>query len=271
MAQIIPAENAPMFRSGLRVTLIATLLFAPLLGALGQARAESDVSSRDALLKQYCFDCHNQDDKSSGLVLEGISTDRLSTRPEVWEKVARKLASGEMPPEGTPPPDGADIQAFTAGLIKELDEVARQNPYAGRTVIRRLNRTEYSNAVRDLLAIELPLAEQLPPDGQTAGFDNIGDALSMSPLLLEQYLKVARRVSQLAVGVRDSSPVTETFPATGTQAQWQEGMPFGTRGGIRVHHYFPYDAEYELRAFLKKQSLTPTEGVRFFRATISIE
>jgi len=122
-----------------------------------------------------------------------------------------------------------------------------------------------------LLAIELPLAGQLPPDGKAAGFDNIGDALSMSPVLLEQYLKVARRVSQLAVGVSDPSPVTEIFPATGSQAEWQEGMPFGTRGGVRVNHYFPYDGEYEVRAFLEKQSMTPIEGVRFFRTRIPLQ
>src|SRR5262249_2563571 len=131
--------------------------------------------------------------------------------------------------------------------------------------------TEYGNAVRDLLQIELPVANDLPQDGIAAGFDNIGDALSMSPLLLERYLKVARRVADLATGTIDPSPVTELFPATGTQAVWQgEGMPFGTRGGIRVTHYFPYDGEYNLRAFLAKESLTPYEGVRFFRTTVKL-
>ena len=171
-----------------------------------------------------------------------------------------------------PRPGKATLKAFTVGLIADLDAVAQKSPFAGRPVIRRLNRTEYTNAIRDLLAIELPLADQLPPDGQAAGFDNIGDALSMSPLLLEQYLKVARRVSRLAVGVSDPSAVTEIFPASATQAVWQgEGMPFGTRGGIRVSHYFPYDGEYDLRAFLERQRLTPTEGVRFFRTRVSVK
>jgi Protein of unknown function (DUF1587) len=155
-----------------------------------------------------------------------------------------------MPPAGMPRPDTASLKAFTADLIKDLDAAARTRPYAGRPVIRRLNRLEYGNAIRDLLTIELPVAGELPPDGVAPGFDNIGDALSMSPLLLEQYLKVARRVSDLAVGVSDPSSVTEFFPALEAQASWRVGMPFGTRSGVRVQYYFPLDGEYSLRAFI---------------------
>lgn len=229
------------------------------------------MANRGALIETYCLACHSRATASGGLVLEGVPTENLPANPGVWEKVARRLEAGEMPPAGMPRPDRNTVRAFSAALTGELDAAARRQPYAGRPVIRRLNRTEYSNAIRDLLAIELPLADQLPPDGQAAGFDNIGDALSMSPLLLEQYLKVARKISQLAVGVGDPSPVTEIFQATGTQAAWQgEGMPFGTRGGIRVLHHFPYNGEYDLRAFLEKQSLTPKEGVRFFRTRIPV-
>ena len=226
---------------------------------------------RDVFLQRYCLGCHNTSAHVGGFVIEGVPTGAPSQRPDIWEKVVRRLGAGEMPPAAAPQPGKADADAFSDGLIDQLDEAARIEFYAGRPVIRRLNRTEYSNAIRDLLDIELPLSEQLPPDGQAAGFDNIGDALSMSPLLLETYLKVARRVSSLAVGVADPSPVTETYHATATQSEWQgPGMPFGTRGGIRVKHYFPYDAEYDLRAFLDKQSLTPTEGVRFFRTRIPV-
>jgi hypothetical protein len=142
----------------------------------------------------------------------------------------------------------------------------------GRPVIRRLNRLEYANAIRDLLAIELPVKDELPPDGIAAGLDNIGDALSMSPLLLEQYLKVARRVSEYAVGTGDSSPVTETFRAPDAQSGWLgPGMPFGTRGGIRVQHYFPFDGEYSLRSFLERTDLPKLEGVRFFQTKIELK
>ena len=201
--------------------------------------------------------------------MEGIDPTDAPKRPEVWERVVRKLGAGEMPPPGATRPTQAALETFRGGLIADLDAAARLAPYAGRTVIRRLNRTEYANAVRDILAVEVPLAARLPPDGQAAGFDNIADALSMSPLLLEGYLKTARLVSLLAVGASDPSPVVETYGAGGNQSSWQgRGMPYGTRGGIRVRHHFPYDGEYELRAYLQKVSLTPTEGVRFFRTTI---
>ncbi|MBI2687377.1 MAG: DUF1592 domain-containing protein [Acidobacteria bacterium] len=214
--------------------------------------------------------CHSQRVKSGGFVLEGVPADQPSARPDVWEKVAKKIRSQEMPPAGMPRPDEASAKAFVNSLTVELDQAARRTPFAGRPVIRRLNRTEYTNAIRDLLDLELPLDGELPQDQVAAGFDNIADALSMSPLLLERYLKVARRVSELATGTADSSPVVEIFPAKGSQAIWQgEGMPFGTRGGMRVTHYFPQDGDYEIRAFLAKESLTPREGVRFFhmRAT----
>ena len=227
--------------------------------------------SRDAFLTQYCLACHSGGSPAGGLALAEVDSANPAGRPAVWERVIRKLAAKEMPPAGAPHPGEAAIETFRQGFIKELDAAASHEPYAGRTAIRRLNRTEYANAIRDILALEVSVADRLPPDGQAVGFDNIADALSMSPLLLEEYLKAARQVSQLAVGVSDPSPVVEIFPATGTQAQWQgEGMPYGTRGGIRVSHHFPYGGEYELRAFLEKQSLTPTEGVRFFRSRVRL-
>lgn len=227
---------------------------------------------RDAFLQQYCVGCHSGDSPPRDLVLEDVDPHEPQARPDVWEPVIRKLGAGEMPPVGAPRPDVATLKAFRDGLIEDLDAAARQSPYAGRTVIRRLNRTEYANAIRDLLSVQVPVANRLPPDGQASGFDNIGDALSMSPLLLEAYLKAARQVSELAVGVSDPSPVVEIFRRNKTQALWQgRGMPFGTRGGLRVGHHFPYDGDYELRAFLEKQSLTPTEGVRFFRTKVRMQ
>ena len=243
-----------------------------LLFVLSALTLEAAATSREALLKQYCFQCHNSSLKSGNLTFDGLAPEDPASRPEIWEKVVRKLQGGEMPPAKMPRPDAATVRDFTSAVISELDTAARRQPYAGRPLIRRLNRTEYTNAVRDLLALELPLAAELPEDGVAAGFDNVADALSMSPLLLESYLKVARKVSQLAVGVRDASPVIDIYPAKETQAVWQgEGMPFGSRGGIRVTHYFSHDGEYQLRAFLEKQRLTPTEGVRFFRTSVRLK
>ncbi len=264
-------------RQAARAMLILRLAGPPLLPVLVgslipvSAAQPTDATARDAFLREYCHVCHRGSDPAGGLPLEGLSAEDPSSDPDTWERVARKLAYGEMPPAGAHRPDQATIDAFHTGLIEDLDAEARENPHVGAIIVRRLNRREYGNAIRDLLAIEVPVAQALPSDGQAAGFDNIADALSMSPLLLEQYLKVARRVSELALGVSEPSPVTETYQASGTQAFWQgHGMPYGTRGGVRINHHFPYDGEYELRAFLEKQTLTPTEGVRFFRTKIRL-
>jgi hypothetical protein len=226
----------------------------------------AQAPERDAFTRQYCLACHAEAVKAGGFALGNAAP---GTRPDIWEKAAKRVRAKEMPPPGAPRPEETRRNAFLAGLIADLDA---QPPYAGRPAPRRLNRAEYANAIRDLLDIELPLAAELPQDQPAAGFDNIADALTMSPLLLESYLRVARRVAALATGTGDDSPVVEIFPATGTQAVWQgEGMPFGTRGGIRVRHYFPRDGDYELRAFLAKESLTPLEGVRFFRARLALK
>lgn len=204
-------------------------------------------------------------------MLENSGSEHPDSRPDFWEKVIRKLNAGEMPPAGMPRPDAVSLKAFSESLIRDLDAAAHKEPFAGRPVIRRLNRLEYAHAIRDLLAVDLPVAGELPPDGVAAGFDNIGDALSMSPLLLEQYLKVARRVSEVAVGVSDPSPVTENFRAPEAQSGWLgPGMPFGTRGGIRVQYYFPHDGEYSLRAFIGRDELPHTEGVRFFQTRVVV-
>jgi hypothetical protein len=192
---------------------------------------------------------------------------------ETWEKIIHKLGSGEMPPPKLPRPDAAAVQALIASVIADVDSAAEKNPNPGRTVVRRLNRTEYSNSIRDLLAIDMPFGSELPADGMAAGFDNIGDSLSMSPLLLERYLKLARKVSQWAVGAGDRSPVTDQFHPTQPQSAWLgEDVPFGTRGGILIRHYFPADGEYGLRAFLPSNGdrLLATEGVRFFQVKKNI-
>ncbi len=240
---------------------LGALIFAVLI-PIGTAEAQD----RDAFVKRHCLACHSSAAKAGGFVLEGVSAADPAARPDLWEKAAKRVRAREMPPPRMPRPDEAEARAFVDGLSGELDRAWEKTRFAGRPVIRRLNRTEYANTIRHLLGLELPLAAELPQDQMAAGFDNIADALSMSPLLLERYLKVARRVGELATGTGDASPVVEIFPAKGTQAAWQgEGMPFGTRGGIRVEHYFPRDGDYDLRAFLAKESLTPLEGVRFFR------
>ncbi len=266
-------DNWRVFFSSRMTVAKCILLVAALATSLNPAiAADSRQNTRQAFLDRYCVSCHNQKVRTAGLVLENSEAEHPALHPEVWEKVVHKIDTGEMPPTGMPRPDKSSLKVFTSGLIGDLDATARKTPYAGRPVIRRLNRLEYANAIRDLLAIELPVADELPPDGIAAGFDNIGDALSMSPVLLEQYLKVARKVSELAVGVSEASPVTETFPAPENQATWLgAGMPFGTRGGVRVQYYFPIDGEYSLRAFIGRDSLPHAEGVRFFQTSVEVK
>lgn len=260
--------------SRLRVSirLLIVIVSGIAIGPRMAAGADSRQLTRQGFLDRYCVTCHNQKAKTAGLVLENSGPEHPDAHPGLWERVVRRLNAGEMPPAGLPRPDASSINAFTSGVINDLDAAARRAPYAGRPVIRRLNRLEYSNAIRDLLAIELPVAVELPPDGIADGFDNIGDALSMSPVLLEQYLKVARKVSGIAVGVGDPSPVTEIFLAPEAQSHWLgEGLPFGTRGGIRVRHYFPLDGEYSLRAFIGRDQLPHAEGVRFFQTRVGVK
>jgi hypothetical protein len=250
--------------------IVSVLHCSVLLCAIAICLTAAPAPERQAFVTQYCAACHNQKSRVAGLSLESSGIENPASRPEVWEKVLHKTGAGEMPPAGAPQPDKASLKQFTASLIGDLDASARKDPYAGRPVVHRLNRLEYANAIRDLLAVELPVAAELPPDGVAAGFDNIGDALSMSPLLLEQYLKVARKVSEVAVGVSDPSPVTENFPAPEGQANWLgAGFPFGTRGGVRVPYYFPHDGEYALRAFIGRDSLPHAEGVRFFQTRVN--
>jgi len=248
---------------------MSPILLATAVAAYSQAPAE-----RQALLNQYCTTCHSQAGKAGGLVLQGLDPNQPAARPDVWEKVIRKLRVGEMPPAGMPRPDAAKLASFETSLIGDLDAAAARTPFTGSAVIRRLNRLEYSNAIRDLLALDLPFWTELPADGLAAGFDNIGDALSVSPVLLERYLKMARKITDLAIGTGDISPVTDQYTPTKTQAAWQgEEMPFGTRGGISVRHYFPRDGEYSLRAFLDSENgqVSPTEGVRFFQTRIQVK
>jgi hypothetical protein len=266
IAQAQPQPAAPPAKAP-----AASAPAAPLQGEALLASLKTS-SGRDAFIKQYCVTCHSARLKTAGLVLEGRTTADTGANAELWEKVAHRVAAGEMPPSRARRPDAVAAHAFVASLVADLDAAAAKSAYAGPNVIRRLNRTEYGNAVRDLLAVDFPFSTELPADGMAAGFDNIGDALSMSPVLLESYLKVGRKVSDMAVGVADPTPVTDQFPATKSQAQWiGEGAPFGTRGGIVVKKYFPREGEYELRAFLNDETLTPLEGIRLFRAKVRLE
>jgi len=211
----------------------------------------ADAPKYQAMLKQYCFACHSGKAPQPGndpVNLEAASLDNLLPHAETWERVLRKLSVRAMPPQGSPHPNEAEYVGFTTWLSASLDQAWKGKSTPGRYVVHRLNRTEYGNAIRDLLALDIDTAELLPSDGADFGFDNIATSLRTSPLLLERYLTAAQRISTLAVGDTSVRPGTTEYPISRefTQSAHIEGLPLGTRGGTQVRHVFPADAEYKL-------------------------
>ncbi|MEE8460625.1 MAG: DUF1592 domain-containing protein, partial [Acidobacteriota bacterium] len=217
----------------------------------------SHTPSYRAVLDQYCVTCHNQTARTAELLLDQADVENIGDGPEVWEKVLKKLRAGAMPPAGMPRPDQATYDSFATYLETALDSASAAHPNPGRPVLHRLNRVEYANAVRDLLAVEIDGATLLPADDSRHGFDNIGDVLTVSPALLERYLSAARKISRLALGDPDISPVFEGYNVPKYFVQddrMSEALPFGSRGGIAVRHNFPADGEYLLKVRLARNS-----------------
>ena len=218
-------------------------------GAAGSARGRQQGTapqqSEQALVKRYCVTCHNARTLTGGLSLEGLDPAAATSHSDVWEKVIVKLRGGMMPPVGMPRPAEATLQGFAASLERRIDAQALTSPDPGHKPIHRLNRTEYGNAVRDLLDLQVDVMDLLPADDESHGFDNIAGVLRVSSSLLEQYLTAARRVSSVAVGT-DAEAVRLTFrvPPDDSQQDEVDGLGIGTRGGIRFRHNFPQDAEY---------------------------
>ena len=209
------------------------------------------------LLDRYCVTCHNGRMRTAGLALDEHDVAAVGAAPAVWETVVRKLRAGAMPPMPRPRPDAATYDRFVGWLETELDRAAAANPDPGRTeAFHRLNRTEYHHAVRDLLDLEVDVAELLPADGASYGFDNIAGVLGVSPTLLERYLAAARKISRVAVGRPAPSATAEVFRLASDLPQDDRvaGMPFGTRGGGAFRHTFPEDAEYDFRIRLARSA-----------------
>ena len=201
----------------------------------------------DNTLQQYCVVCHNETLRTADFSLEGVTASELSKHTSALEKVLRRLASGEMPPTGMPRPSDSARVELVSWLEARLDEHASDNPNPGSPAIHRLNRAEYSNAIRDLLGIDLDHSEDLPADDSGYGFDNIGDVLTVSPLHIEKYISAARRASRLAVGTLIPKPIVERYaPQAGTQNEAIDGLPQNERGGILFKHVFPFYADYTI-------------------------
>jgi len=202
-----------------------------------------------ATVDRYCVTCHSTRAKTGGLALEGLTVAQAGQEPQVWEKVVRKVRTGMMPPANAPRPDRAALDGLAATVEAAIDRMAAAAPNPGAPGLHRLNRTEYGNAVRDLLALPIDARALLPGDDSSEGFDNMASVLSVSPALMQAYVSAAAKISRLAVGDPTISADLTTYqaPRGVSQAAQQEGLPLGTRGGLLVTHVFPLDAEYEFR------------------------
>jgi uncharacterized protein DUF1592/uncharacterized protein DUF1588/uncharacterized protein DUF1585/uncharacterized protein DUF1587/uncharacterized protein DUF1595/cbb3-type cytochrome c oxidase subunit III len=201
--------------------------------------------SQWSTIQTYCFGCHNKFVAAGNLFLDQLGAESVPEHPEIFEKVVRKLRGRQMPPPGLPQPSQKEVDALIGWLESTLDESSKEH-LAGHVAVQRLNRTEYANAVKDLLAVEIDPNQYLPADIAVEGFSNIAAALTVSPAFLEQYINAARGISRIALG----RPMPEVFkasfppPATGDQDGYVDGMPLGTRGGTRFEYTFPADGEY---------------------------
>jgi mono/diheme cytochrome c family protein len=229
------------------------------------AMAQSSVAAEyRTVLNRYCVTCHNQKAKTAGLLLDKADVTNVAAEAALWEKVRRKLHDGAMPPAGMPRPDTATSKKLISWLEAELDRSAAAHPNPGRPAPHRLNRAEYTNAVRDLLAVDIDSRQLLPTDELGYGFDNIADVLRISPALLDRYLLAAQKISRLAVATSAIAPSYETFPVSPYLEQkdrMNEDLPFGSRGGTAVHYRFPVDGEYAVRVRLQRTFADEVRGV----------
>jgi hypothetical protein len=218
-----------------------------------------------AILDRYCAGCHNEKSKIAGLTFDYIDLNNIPASADIWEKVIRKVRVGMMPPQGLPRPDAATRDALVSGLQTTLDRAAAANPNPGRPLVHRLNRTEYTNAIRDLLALNVDPASLLPPDDSGYGFDNIADVLGVSPVLLERYLSAAGKISALAIGDPGAGPAGETFRIRQDASQdvHIEGLPIGTVGGLLAKTTLPLDGEYVLQPTLFRTNLGAMRGLEY--------
>jgi cytochrome c551/c552 len=218
--------------------------------------APNNTPVSTALVNQYCVFCHNQKLKTAGVALDTLDPAKVGADAEVWEKVLRRVSSGQMPPAGMPRPKPELASSFDQWLSTELDRAAAEHPNPGRPTIHRLNRAEYSNAVRDLLALDVKPGAKLPTDDSGYGFDNIGDVLSLSPVIIDRYMSVARMVARLAVGDTTIKPEEDVFEPQKTRrarTRVSDDLPFDSAGGISISYHFPVDAEYAFKIKMPSQ------------------
>ena len=240
-----------LFHRARLVPVVAVLVLGTTAAsAAGQTKTQpAQAPDARAVMDQYCVTCHNGRTRAGGLTLEGVDPAKAAEQTEIFEKVVRKLRAGVMPPQGARRPEPAVTEALVRSIERRIDRVAAANPNPGRTeALHRLNRTEYRNAVRDVLGLDVDITQLLPADDASYGFDNIAGVLKLNQSNMERYLTAAMRVSRAAVGTPPSSPAVSIFPVPVDQPQYDrvEGLPFGTRGGTLITYQFPSDGEYEI-------------------------
>ena len=238
-----------------------------------QTDPPSTLSER-ALVDKYCVVCHSDKLKTGGLSLQSADLTNIPAGAEIWEKVIHKVKLGAMPPQGMPRPDAATLDRFVSNLETSIDRASTAHPNPGRATLHRLNRTEYANAVRDLLGLEVDPAPLLPADDESYGFDDIADVLRTSPSLLERYMSASWNLSRLAVGDPALSADTSTYRAKPDLSQngHMDGLPLGTRGGLMIRHNFPLDGEYVIKVRLWRATADVIKGLEeLHQVEISID
>ena len=236
---------------------------APLISTMSTPQVQGSADSQRALIDQYCVVCHNQTLNTGGLALDSIDIGAVHENPDVWERVLRKFRANAMPPTGMPKPDDASMQVLVSYLEDSLDSLAISNLNPGRTAaFSRLNRNQYQNAIRDMLALEVDVSALLPADDSSFGFDNV-NVTNFSPTLMERYLGAAQKISRLAVGAPMPSPAShvELVAADLTQEDRFEGLPFGTRGGTAFSYNFPLAGTYQMQVRLTRDRNENVEGL----------
>lgn len=286
-------------KPGVHAAVLLAAASTALLGVATSATAASSdgregINARAALIERYCYECHNVTDWAGGVAFDSMSLDEVPNEAKIWEAAIRKLRGGLMPPPGKKRPDEHAVKDLVAWLETTLDG-AQDHAHPGRVPLRRLNRREYANAVRDLIGLKIDGASLLPGEDRNEGFDTNATSLQVSPSFLDQYLTAARLVALQAVGNPKAPAVTATYgnvadmiislpprgtPGTGTQQLYKEGMPFGTRGGMSADHIFPADGEYTLtigdmalgrdvpRMEFRNTVIALLDGKEFFRTDI---
>src|SRR5438309_8665187 len=239
---------------------VAVAALLPLFALRGHAQTPTPPlqmnQQASATVAKYCATCHSARIQTAGLVLDQEAIDRVPANAERWEKVIRKLEARSMPPPGAPRPDAATYDALKGYLVTQLDQAAAAAPNPGKLpLLHRLTRTEYQNAVRDLLAVEALPKEMdysllLPPDNSNSGFDNLADLLFVSPTAMESYLGAAEKISRLAVGDPSAPVMINTYRMPDEEPQTARvdaTLPYGTRGGLAIKSEFPLDGEYAFK------------------------